>query len=110
MLARLGSGQMTVEREEIALGQLVDSCYAPYAEAARQRRLRFDNHVPPSLIVWSDPHRLRLVLANLLSNAAEYTVEGGSIAGESHPERGVVSPFVTAVPPSPGGPWRGSST
>jgi len=103
MLARLGSGQMTVEREEIALGQLVDSCYAPYAEAARQRGLRFDNHVPPSLIVWSDPHRLRLVLANLLSNAAEYTAEGGSIAVESHPERGVVVTVRDSGPSIPRG-------
>lgn len=101
VLARLGSGQVSVEREEVALGQLVDACFAPYAEAARRRGLKFRNRVPVDLVVWSDRHKLQLVLSNLLSNAAEYTSEGGWIAVESHPDRGVVLAVVDSGPAIP---------
>lgn len=101
VLARLGAGQVSVEREEVPLGQLVDACFAPYAEAARRRGLDFRNRVPPDLVVWSDRHKLQLVVSNLLSNAAEYTSEGGWIAVESHPERGVVLAVVDSGPAIP---------
>jgi len=101
MLARLGSGQMSAEREEVALGQLVDACFAPYADAARRRSLRFHNCVPPDLLVWSDKHKLQLVVSNLLSNASEYTAEGGWVVVESHPERGVVLDVVDSGPSIP---------
>ncbi len=101
MLARLGSGQMSVEREEIALAELVDACFAPYAEAARRKGLHFENRVPTALNVWSDGHKLRLVVANLCSNATEYTAEGGWIAVESHPEGGVVLAVLDSGPSIP---------
>lgn len=91
LLARLGSGQITADsREEIRLGDLVRSCFAPYAETSQRRGLTFENRIPPEVTLPSDRVKLRLVLTNLLSNAAEYTAEGGWIAVESDPTRGLV--------------------
>jgi signal transduction histidine kinase len=91
LLARLGSGQMTADsREEIRLGDLVRSCFAPYAETGQRRGLTFENRISPEVTLSSDRVKLRLVLTNLLSNAAEYTTEGGWIAVESDPTRGLV--------------------
>lgn len=102
MLARLGSGQATVERcDGVRLRELVEACLAPRAEAARRRRLRIDVRVPPELELSSDPVKLRLVAANLLANAVEYTEEGGWIAVEADPARGVVLAVRDSGPPVP---------
>ena len=91
LLARLGSGQLAGgSREEIRLGQLIDSCASPYRDAIHRRGLSFENRVAAGTTLLSDRVKLRLVCANLLSNAAEYTSEGGWIAVESDPARGLV--------------------
>lgn len=91
LLARLGAGQGAVERREpLRLRELVEACFAPHAEAARRRRLRFEDRVPPELALDSEKVKLRLIVANLLSNAVEYTAEGGWIAVESDPAGGLV--------------------
>lgn len=83
LLARLGAGKTIGEaREEIPLRALVDACFAPLAEPARRRGLRFQNRIPPDLGLVSEPVKLRLVVRNLLSNAVEYTAEGGWITVE----------------------------
>lgn len=91
LLARLGAGQGASEqREPLRLHDLVESCFAPHADVARRRGLRFEDRVPMEQVVTTEKLKLRLVIANLLSNAVEYTAEGGWIAVESDPAGGVV--------------------
>jgi len=74
-----------VRREEIDLGALVRACWQPFEAGARARGLTFENQIAPAARVVSDPDQLRLVVTNLLSNAATYTARGGTIrvrAGE----------------------------
>jgi len=90
-LARLGVGQPTEEhREQIEIGGLVESCFAPLGDIAQRRGLRFDNWVAPTAGVVADKVKLRLITSNLLSNAVQYTAEGGWITVESEPALGVV--------------------
>ena len=103
ILAHLGSGQASFHRENVPLRDLADSCFAPFAEKARARALNFENRVPPGLRVSSDGEKLRLVTANLLSNAAEYTAEGGWVVVESDPDRSVVICVRDSGPPIPPG-------
>jgi signal transduction histidine kinase len=103
MLARLGAGAATARRDDVALKDLVEACFAPHAETARVRRLRFENRIPAGLAVASDGEKLRLVLSNLLSNAAEYTAAGGWIAVESDPAHHVVLAVRNSGPPIPAG-------
>ncbi len=91
LLAQIGSGQMKGNRhEKIRLRDFIDSCFAAYAGTAQSRRLRFENRIASELSVDSDRVKLGIIAANLLSNAAEYTTEGGWIAVESDPARRVV--------------------
>jgi signal transduction histidine kinase len=91
LLARIGSGQMKSNpHEEIRLRELVDSCFAACESIARSRRVRFDNRIARELSADSDKVKLEIITANLLANAAEYTTEGGWIAVESDPARGLV--------------------
>jgi signal transduction histidine kinase len=79
MLARLDARQVEVLTEPIALRAFVDETWRPLAPRAAERRLVFENAVSPEATLVSDRDKLRLVLRNLLSNAAAYTEAGGRI-------------------------------
>jgi two-component system heavy metal sensor histidine kinase CusS len=79
MLARLDARQVEVLSEPIPLRALVDDTWRALAPRARERRLVFENAVKPEATLVSDPDKLRLVLRNLLANAAAYTEAGGRI-------------------------------
>jgi len=90
-LARLGAGQLTgAHREEIEIGELVASCFKPLGELAQRRGLRFDNWVAPAASILADKLKLRLITSNILSNAVQYTSDGGWITVESAPAQGLV--------------------
>ncbi|HVV48046.1 MAG TPA: ATP-binding protein [Polyangia bacterium] len=78
-LARFDSGQVSVREVPVGLRALVDACWSPLAEAAGRRELRFRNELDPDAQMNSDPEQLRLVIANLLSNAVTYAARGGEI-------------------------------
>lgn len=86
MLARLDAGQVAIESREVRLRELVDEAWRPYALQARTRSIEFRNAVPPSASVHTDRDKLRIVVGNLLANAAEYTEAGGWIEVASRPQ------------------------
>jgi two-component system OmpR family sensor kinase len=79
MLARLDAGQVEVARDRVALRALVDDCWKPLAIAAAERGLAVRNLVPDDAVAATDRDKLRIVVGNLLSNAAEYTARDGWI-------------------------------
>lgn len=78
-LARAEAGQLTVTTSDIQLRAFVDQCWAPHAERATTRDLTFRNTIPADRSVRTDPDHLRIVVGNLLANAAEYTEAAGWI-------------------------------
>jgi signal transduction histidine kinase len=78
-LARLDAGQTQIAREPVRLRALVDDCWTPYAGAAAERGLTFKNALSEDAIATTDREKLRIIVGNLLSNAAEYTEQGGWI-------------------------------
>ena len=89
-LARLDAGQLEPEPPgtggeahavpDISLHALVEECWRPHAATAAARSLELRNLIPPATRVNIDREKLRVVIGNLLSNAAEYTSPGGWIA------------------------------
>ncbi|MGB3429018.1 MAG: ATP-binding protein [Burkholderiaceae bacterium] len=79
-LSKLDAGAVTGHPRNFALQDLFDRLSLQFhAEAvARHLRMRF---VPTSLAVRTDPVLLERVLANLVSNALRYTLEGGVVIG-----------------------------
>lgn len=78
-LARFDAGPVPVRRQEVALRDLVQECWRSFEAAARARGLTFHNELGAEARVASDPDQLRVVISNLLSNAATYTETGGTI-------------------------------
>jgi signal transduction histidine kinase len=78
-LARAEAGQLEVSSREVDVRAFVDHCWASHADAAAKRSLAFRNTIPEDCTVRTDPDQLRIVVGNLLANAAEYTEAGGWI-------------------------------
>jgi two-component system heavy metal sensor histidine kinase CusS len=85
MLARLdadqGQGRAPAPpaRDAIPLRPFVDECWQPVAARAARRGLTFVNGVGEEAALSADRDKLRLVVRNLLSNAAAYTEPGGRV-------------------------------
>ena len=78
-LARLDAGAVPVRLEPVALRPLVDDCWRPFQPLATERGLTFTNALDPAAHATTDRDHLRIIVSNLLSNAASYTAGGGSV-------------------------------
>lgn len=82
LLSRLGAGQVPVRPGRLALRELVDECFAPWAAQASARGLSFENRIAEGALVEADEAALRMIANNLLSNAVAYTTAGGALVVE----------------------------
>lgn len=82
-LARLDAGAVPVRAQPVALRALVDECWRPFQALARERGLTFTNELDGDATVTTDREHLRIIVSNLLSNAASYTAGGGWIVVRS---------------------------
>lgn len=77
-LSKIEAGRLTLHVVPTDVRELVDSTLAVFAEPAAGKGLRvsadIDPFLPRALVV--DPHRLRQILVNLVSNAVKYTDRG----------------------------------
>jgi signal transduction histidine kinase len=83
-LAQADAGVTTSAATDIELDQLVDECWAAHRALAASRQLAFCNAIPARTAIRSDREMLRIVVSNLLANAAEYTEHGGRIEVSLH--------------------------
>jgi CheY-like chemotaxis protein/nitrogen-specific signal transduction histidine kinase len=77
-LAKIESGTMTVDADEVQFGDLCTNMEQLFAQIARDKGLAFvidpDANLPQSMT--TDSKRLQQVLKNLLSNAFKFTEQG----------------------------------
>lgn len=77
---RLEAG-LDMEMESCDLLKLIDEAIENIRPLVEERQQELRWRSPETLpLVWGNPHRLRQVIDNLLSNATKYTQEGGWIA------------------------------
>jgi signal transduction histidine kinase/DNA-binding response OmpR family regulator len=77
-LAKVESGQLTFEKTEFDLHDLINKIGDTVAIRTHERRVEMAVHVAPDVPVQvlGDRHRLRQILLNLLGNAVKFTPEG----------------------------------
>ena len=82
--ARLGAGKLQAESTPFSPDELLRGCAALLRPRAREKHLRLRLDQPTALPpVLGDPHRLRQVLLNLVSNAIKFT-EAGQVRLSGH--------------------------
>ena len=82
-VSRITSGKVQLKRERSDLADLVAKAVEMTSPAIEERGHRLTVDVPRGLTVEGDPARLAQVFANLLTNAAKYTENGGAIGVEA---------------------------
>lgn len=78
-LAKIESGQTSVEMSQVDVAGLVDECINLNQSHARKQGVTIRNHLKEHehWQVWADRTRLKQMLVNLLSNAIKYNRKGG---------------------------------
>ncbi|HEX6899815.1 MAG TPA: ATP-binding protein [Thermoanaerobaculia bacterium] len=79
-LARCDSGQESLERAEVDLRELIAETWSRFAPDAEAKGLTFELDAGPRLTAISDRGKLRLILANLFSNAVTYSPAGSAVS------------------------------
>jgi len=79
-ISRLGSGKERPQRENFAIDSLLRPLANEASALAEKQQIEFD-WVPSSVWVNSDPHLLRRVVQNFVSNALRYTKSGKVVLG-----------------------------
>jgi signal transduction histidine kinase len=83
--AKLHEGKLTVEPRALDPGPLVREATDAFAAAAARKNLRLGCEIADDLPpVFCDGGRIAQVLSNLLTNAIQFTPEGGSIVVSVH--------------------------
>lgn len=79
-VSRISRGKMVLERKPVDLGQVLEAAIEGTAPAVEARNHRLTFSLPqPAPLVHGDQARLVQVFANLITNAAKYTDQGGRI-------------------------------
>ncbi|NNE94072.1 MAG: hypothetical protein HKN23_20690 [Verrucomicrobiales bacterium] len=90
MLSRWESDADSAVTEEFEVGSVIDSCWRKWTKKAGEKQIKSEVEISSGTLLETDPALFQLILNNLISNAVEYTPEGGSILIESE---SVESPF-----------------
>jgi signal transduction histidine kinase len=85
---------------EIELDELVEECWSSCRELAASRQIAFCNAISAGTAMVSDRDKLRIVVGNLLANAAEYTERGGRIEVSLREGALEVTDSGPAIPPA----------
>ncbi|MFO7709685.1 MAG: HAMP domain-containing sensor histidine kinase [Desulfobacterales bacterium] len=79
-LSKIESGLITQERERLNLTELLHQQLAFHQDQAAQKKIEIQaGQIAAGLYVMANPYHLREVVANLLTNAINYTPEAGMV-------------------------------
>ncbi len=86
-LAKVESGTMLIRPERTCISEIVGETMTGLRLFATERQISLKTDIQvPATDVFLDPHRLKQVLFNYLSNALKFTPSGGSITARVLPE------------------------
>jgi len=87
-LALADAGRLSLERDEMDLGRLVERVAASFRSRAHAQGVSLMTEVADNpLAIWGDAQRLEQVLGNLITNALRHTPLGGSVRLEARGDR-----------------------
>jgi len=90
-LARVTSGSLNLKREPSDLTLAVQRAVEIASPLFEAKRHRLALSIPPGIKVLIDPVRFSQIVANLLTNAAKFTPEGGNVTVSAREQNGQVT-------------------
>lgn len=78
-LTRCDAGALKFQKQEVPLDALIHFTWQQFENKAAAKRLAINSNVPSEISISTDKELFETILANLFSNAVEYTPEGGKI-------------------------------
>ena len=100
-LARLDARLVPLRPQQVPLRTLVQACWQPFQQPAHHKNLTFENEIDAESVVELDPDQLRIIVSNLLSNAASYTAAGGTIRVRGGLGNGQPEPLLAVLDTGP---------
>lgn len=89
-LSKVEAGQMELRSEEFRVAELIDGALDTLRPLAAKKQIRSEVTIDPALTTLkADPGRIKQVLDTLLSNAINFTPEGGRVGVDAYPDRGL---------------------
>lgn len=87
-VARIEAGRVSVRRERIDLGRVVERALAEFQDTVNRRDLQIDRRIDADVVVDGDADRLENAVFNLLDNVAKHTPKGTKAVVGCHSEDG----------------------
>jgi len=79
-LTRLDAGLEEFNFDHYDLGSIIQRASSPFISQAQAKHINLELEKPDIPVsLWCDPHRMELVIVNLLDNALKFTPQGGDI-------------------------------
>jgi len=98
--SQIDAGQLTLDRQPVALHELLQRLHRRYKEIGAAHRIALELRVAPGLpVLDADPVALERVFTNLLQNALKFTPDGGRIVVEAHQQGGDLAVSVADTGP-----------
>lgn len=86
-ISRIEMGTFTIQPKTINLTEIAKTTLTDLAAKIREKKLSITQTFDPTLpLIQADPQLLTIIFDNLLSNAIEYTPEGGRVTFEISPD------------------------
>lgn len=78
-MAKIESGRVSIEREDIDLHPLISETVRVVAVQAAEKDIKVVTNIAQNIKIFADRRAIKQIVINLLSNAVKFTGEGGSI-------------------------------
>jgi PAS domain S-box-containing protein len=79
-LSKIEAGSMSLDKEELAVVPLLESCLAVVRDKATARNLELRTEIDPGLgTIEGDTRKVKQIVYNLLANAVKFTDPGGRV-------------------------------
>ncbi len=75
-LSRIESGDIVIEKKNIAIEDLVQSVFEIFIERAQKKGIKLDREINKNAIINADRNKIMQILINLVDNAIKFTEEG----------------------------------